>query len=211
MVEHLRCILCFVNMKTIIIFTSVVAGLALLFILLQAFSTKSTEGIESRKYTVLKTVEEVEIRSYEPANYSYVTMPASSYKDVSSKGFRILAGYIFGGNDQGASIAMTSPVAMHMSDSITMKFMVPADWDLDELPDPNNSSIQFSAEGESTMAVLRFSGWANDDRIELHRKKLLATLDSNGISHSKEVSFFGYNPPYEVLNRRNEVAVEIFE
>ena len=183
--------------------------MAIAFFILQAFSTKSTEGIESRKYTVLKTFEEVEIRSYEPANYSYVTLPASSYKEVSSEGFRILAGYIFGGNEQGASIAMTSPVAMDMSDSITMKFMVPADWDLDQLPDPNNSSIQFSAEGESTMAVLRFGGWANDIRIDSYSKQLIEILDDNNVAHNGQVTFFGYNPPYEVINRRNEVAVEL--
>ena len=196
-------------MKTIIIITGVVAFLAVAFFVLQAFSSNSSNNIESRSYTVIDTIDEVEIRAYEPANFSYVTLPASSYKEVLSQGFRILAGYIFGGNDQNAKIAMTSPVAMNMTDSVTMKFMVPNDLSMETLPKPKNSSIRFIHEGETKMAVVRFDGWANDDRIELHRKRLVATLDSNGISHSEEFSFFGYNPPYEVLNRRNEVAVEI--
>ena len=53
-----------------------------------------------------------------------VQMPSNKYRKTSSKGFSILAGYIFGGNDKEEKIAMTSPVAMSLKDSTTMLFLV---------------------------------------------------------------------------------------
>ena len=41
------------------------------------------------------------------------------------------------------------------------------------------------------------------------RTKLIDTLDKEGITHENKFFIFGYNPPYEIFNRRNEVAVEI--
>ena len=62
-------------------------------------------------YTVIKTVDSVEIRKYEKSYYaSYYTRDNSD----NSK-FRVLANYIFGGNDRQEQIGMTSPVNMRMS------------------------------------------------------------------------------------------------
>jgi hypothetical protein len=38
------------------------------------------------------------------------------FKEASSQGFSILAGYIFGGNKENEKIAMTSPVTMSLED-----------------------------------------------------------------------------------------------
>ena len=57
--------------------------------------------------------------------FTSVKLPVSDYDKASGKGFSILAGYIFGGNDKNEKISMTSPVTMTLEDSITMMFMVP--------------------------------------------------------------------------------------
>lgn len=168
-----------------------------------------SSDIESYEYEVIKEYDNFEIRLYEEALFSYVTMPYSSYQESSGKGFRILAGYIFGGNERSEKIAMTSPVEINMSDSITMKFMVPNNYKMEDLPKPDNSTIQFKKEPKKYLAAISFGGFANDEKIQKHKEKLKNMLEEKGIKHSNDFSYLGYNPPYELFGRRNEVVVEI--
>jgi|SRR6056300_1437820 len=193
-------------MKTLLI---ILLSLGLIFGIAQAFISKSTSNTEGHKYTVIKDFGDFEIREYEPAVFSYVVMDSATYKDVSSQGFRQLAGYIFGGNEKQQSIAMTTPVEMTMSDSMVMKFRVPDNMEMDSLPKPNNPNIQFEQQGKKTVAAIRFDGWTSDAKIKKYTDKLKASLDSNSISYHGEFSFLGYNPPYQVNNRRNEIIVAV--
>jgi hypothetical protein len=59
------------------------------------------------------------------------------------------------------------------------------------------------------MAAITFGGWANDAKIAKYKSKLIALLAENKIKHTHNFSVLGYNPPYEVLVRRNEVIVEL--
>ncbi|MDF1673645.1 MAG: heme-binding protein [Vicingaceae bacterium] len=184
-------------------------SLIVIFFLSQAFMVNSSKKIESLKYDVIQKFENFEIRKYQPANFSYVKMNANSYKESSGKGFRTLAGYIFGGNEKNQKIAMTSPVAMDLEDSITMKFMIPNNINLNELPKPNNKEVKFIKESKKIVAAIRFGGWASDEKIEKHKQELIQLLEKNNIKYINKFSYFGYNPPYEVINRRNEVIVEL--
>ena len=191
--------------------TMIIVGLILVgaFAFGQAWVSKSTKDIEMYSYDVLKAFDAFEIRSYESANFAYVTMPEQSYKESSSQGFRMLAGYIFGGNETGESIAMTSPVTMSLTDSVTMMFMVPSQYDMEDLPAPNDAEVKFKSEPGKTMAAIRFSGWANDEKIESYTQELKTLLEKEGIEHLNNFSYLGYNPPYELTNRRNEIVVEV--
>ena len=183
--------------------------IAVLFIVAQGFIMRSTSKTETHAYTVLKAYDDFEIRKYEPALFSYVVMQSDSYKNVSSSGFRSLAGYIFGGNAKNQQISMTSPVTMTMADSVTMKFKIPEGMELENMPQPNNPEIRFASEPEKIMAAITFGGWATDERIAEYTQKLKNLLDQNNIEHGGTFSYLGYNPPYEVVNRRNEVVVEV--
>lgn len=186
-----------------------IAVVIALFITAQAFISTSVSDTEQHKYEVIKKYPDFEIRRYESAVFSTVTLEADSYKETSSNGFRTLAGYIFGGNERKESIAMTSPVVMEFGDKSKMKFMVPSGYHIDSLPDPDNKNIRFETEGPKVMAAIRFGGWANDEKIKEHKEKLATALEAKGIAHSGKFSFLGYNPPYEVVNRRNEVVTEL--
>ena len=52
-------------------------------------------------------------------------------------------------------------------------------------------------------------GWANDAKIEKYKQQLKAALDAEGIKYSNRFYFFGYNAPFEVFNRKNEIIVEL--
>ena len=138
-----------------------------------------------------------------------VNIPSSNYNDASSQGFSILAGYIFGKNDRKEKISMTSPVAMTLDDTITMMFMVPKKFNKASLPKPDESSIRFIDEPAKQVAVLQFGGWANNQKINKYKEKLKSALTKAGVSHTDKFYFLGYNPPYDLINRRNEIMVEI--
>lgn len=188
----------------------IILGIVILaFIVMQVYALKSQSDIEMYPYTVKKKYDGFEIRSYDATLFTSVKLSTNEYKNASSTGFRILAGYIFGGNDRNENIAMTSPVAMSLEDSMTMMFMVPKKYKKETLPQPNQSQIQFTEEPAKVVAAITFGGWANDKNIEEHKQKLIAALDKEGIPYTNKFYLLGYNPPFELVNRRNEVIVEL--
>ena len=193
-------------MKILII---IIASIVLIFAAIQIFAMSSRKGIEQYPYEVVKTYDDFEIRNYEASLFTSVKLSSTEYKDASSEGFRKLAGYIFGGNDKEEKIAMTSPVAMSLDDTMTMMFMVPRDLKKEDLPKPNNGEINFEEVPAKKVAAIQFSGWASSSKIEKYKQKLIAALDKEGISYSNRFYFLGYNPPYDVVDRRNEVIVEL--
>lgn len=191
------------------IVTIVLVVIALAFTVVQLYFVNAQRNIETYPYVIKKKYKQFEIRSYESTLFTAVKLSTKGYKNSSSEGFSILAGYIFGNNEKNEKIAMTSPVSMSLEDSTTMMFMVPRKFNKDMLPKPNQSSIAFKEEPAKTVAAISFSGWANDAKIEKYKQHLKAALDVEGIKYSNRFYFFGYNAPYEVFNRKNEIIVEL--
>ena len=150
-------------MKTLLIILGVIL---LAFIISQLFALSVQRNIESYPYVVNKKYDAFEIRSYEASLFTSVQLSGNKYKDVSSKGFSILAGYIFGGNETTANLALPSPVALSLEDSMTMMFMVPKKFNKETLPQPNQAQINFQEEPAKTVSAITFGGWANDKKIE---------------------------------------------
>lgn len=193
-------------MKTFLIVFGVIL---LIFIITQLFAMSGQRNIETYPYVVKKKYSTFEIRNYEATLFTSVQLSGNKYKDASSKGFSILAGYIFGGNKKNEKIAMTSPVAMSLEDSMTMMFMVPKKFNKETLPQPNQSQIKFKEEPAKTVAAITFGGWANDETIAKYKEQLKAALNAEGIAYTNKFYFLGYNPPFEAFNRKNEIIVEL--
>jgi len=193
-------------MKTASILLGIIA---IVFVGIQLFSLKSQKNIETYPYVVNKKYDQFEIRSYKATLFTSVKLSTKKYKEASSKGFSILAGYIFGNNNRNEKIAMTSPVSMSLKDSTTMMFMVPKKYKKETLPQPNLSKIKFKEEPAKTVAAINFNGWANDKKIKKYKQKLKEALDREGILYKNRFHFLGYNAPYEVFNRKNEIIVEL--
>ena len=191
------------------IITIALVSILLLFTFIQLYFLHLQRNIEIYPYVVKKKYKQFEIRSYETTLFTSVKLSTKGYKNSSSKGFSILAGYIFGNNERKEKIAMTSPVSMSLEDSTTMMFMVPKKLKKDMLPKPNQTGIEFKQEPAKTLAAIRFSGWANDTKIEKYKQHLKAALDAEGIKYTNQFYFFGYNAPFEILNRKNEILVEL--
>ena len=194
------------KMKIVLI---VLGVLFIAFVVIQLFAIWSQRNIETYSYVLNKKYSTFEIRKYEETLFTSVKLSTSGYKNSSSKGFSILAGYIFGGNERNEKISMTSPVTMSLEDSMTMMFMVPKELKKEKLPKPNQSLIEFKKEPAKIVAAISFNGWANDEKIEKYKQKLKSALDAEGIAYTNRFYFLGYNAPYEVFNRKNEVIVEL--
>jgi len=178
--------------------------------LTQLYTLMASNKTEKQPYQVVKKEKGFEIRFYPPATMATIVSTASTYKEVASPGFRKLAGYIFGGNQQGMSIAMTAPVHMDMSETgSSMSFVMPQGMTPENLPKPNDPSVHLSTSKPEYVAVIRFGGHASDEDIQKHAAKLEELLQEHGIKHSGHFRFLGYNAPYQFLCRRNEVIVTV--
>lgn len=165
---------------------------------------------EKQKFSVLHKDGDFEIRRYYPVIMASVEMPGS-YSNMSSTGFRELAGYIFGGNEKQKKIAMTAPVHVAMADSTsTMSFVMPSNFQMEELPEPKSEKIRLHETGTAVTASISFKGYANDKVIQKKTKELKDRLRSRGIHFRNDFRFLGYNPPYRVINRHNEIVVTLF-
>ena len=191
------------------IILSIFGIILVLFVISQLFFLNSQRNIETYAFTIIDSYETIEIRQYEASLFTSVQMSSNNYRKTSSKGFSVLAGYIFGGNDKEEKIAMTSPVAMSLKDSTTMLFLVPKKYTRDNLPVPNDSRIEFKDIPEKRVGAISFGGWANDSKIASFKKKLIDVLNSKGIKYTDNFYFLGYNAPMEVFNRKNEIIVEL--
>lgn len=190
---------------TIIIFLAIAA----VFLFVQAYIAKSTSDTEHQQYEVIETDGSFEIRYYPSAIMASVSVDGN-YNNSSGKGFRILAGYIFGSNSEDMKIPMTAPVHMQLdSTGNYMSFVMPSDYDMDILPDPDDDQIRIHESSPAHMAAIRFGGFANDEKIEMHKSKLREYLESKNIAYSEPFIYLGYNPPYQMVDRRNEVIVKI--
>ena len=165
---------------------------------------------ETQPYRILKSENDYEIRLYPPATMASISINVNSYKELSSSGFRKLASYIFGGNQSNENIAMTSPVHMDISDSkSTMSFVMPVNYNQDNLPKPNDSLITLTTTKEEYVAAIRFGGYANDGEIKKYASKLEMALKANGIVYFGNFRFLGYNAPFQFWARKNEIIVNV--
>ena len=186
----------------------ILAVLFSLVIISQTYFIMATS--ETQPYQVIKKEKDFEIRLYPPATMATVAMNAKTYKELSSSGFRKLAGFIFGGNQDNKNIAMTTPVHMDISDSIsTMSFVMPANYSRDNLPKPNDSTITIKTTADDYVAALQFGGYANDEKIKENTVKLKSALEASGVEYFGNYRFLGYNAPYQLIGRKNEIIVSI--
>jgi hypothetical protein len=191
-------------------FSIVALSLGVVFVAVQTYVAMSTNKTETQSYKVIQTGVDFEIRFYPGVTIATITSEAKSYKELGNSGFRKLAHYIFGGNQEKRQIAMTTPVHMDINDTLsTMSFVMPSNLNKDNLPQPDNSQVQIKNVPDEYVAAIKFGGFASDKDIKLHTEKLAAALKTNGISNDGHFRFLGYNPPYQLFGRRNEVIVKV--
>ena len=175
--------------------------------LVTSVMTTQAIAIEEPVYQVEKAweAEQIEIRAYAPR-----IMAVTGMNEDSDSGFRVLAGYIFGGNAEEQKIAMTAPVQQTMAGEKEMAFMMPAEYALKDLPQPEDQRVSFREAPAYTAAVIQFSGWASAEKADENWQQLQRFLIAERIDITGEPTLNQYNPPWTLpFMRRNEIIVPV--
>jgi hypothetical protein len=196
-------------------------GIALSLFLIGAPLAMATE---EPSYRVTEKAEPFEIREYPPLIVAQVEV-LGDLSEASSAGFRLIANYIFGNNisvrDGGLStaepapekIAMTVPViAEGRGDQKTwlIQFVMPKQYTMDTLPKPNNPQVKLVAIGPQKLAVIRFTGFVGDDKVQEKTAELMAWIKSRNALPLGNPRLARYNPPWSIpWMRRNEILIPI--
>ena len=99
---------------------------------------------------------------------------------------------------------------MDVNDSVsTMSFVMPSAYNESNLPKPNDPNVIIKRTSEEYVAVLTFGGFASDDELKTYSEKLKNLLKEKGLAAYGHYRYLGYNPPYQLFNRRNEIIVSI--
>lgn len=194
-------------MKVFIITVIVLIGIFMLF---QLYTIISINKTETQSYKLIQKEENFEIRYYPAAKMAMISSSSKSYRDLGSSGFGKLAKFIFGGNSEKKQIAMTSPVHMDIGKTkSTMAFVLPATYNQTTVPIPNDSSVDIVTSEPEYVAVIQFGGFSSNESINEHKKMLENDLKKKGLSYYGNFRYLGYNPPYQLFGRKNEVIVAL--
>jgi hypothetical protein len=201
----------------------IVIALIIMGIIWVVFSYLSVRGIAHPDYAVFKKHGEYEIREYE-SYYAAEVLLKGTQKESLSRGFKILFDYISGNNMKQESIKMTAPVMQQQEEkseriamtapvmqeqreeSYVVSFMMPANYTLDTLPIPKDSSITIVQRASNKFAVLRFAGYATEERVMKKQTRLKERLEEDGYQIVSSFHLALYNPPWTPpFMMRNEV------
>ena len=168
---------------------------------------------EAATYRVERRIGEAEIRAYDPMIRAEVTVDGDAGQ-ARSAGFRKLAGFIFGKNDQKTEVAMTVPVMQAPptpgADRWTVSFMMPSRYSLGSLPVPQDRDIRFVETPARRMLCLPVGGRGSDARMDAARDRLLAIARDAGLPVTGDVQYNFYDAPMTPpWKRTNDVAVQI--
>ena len=182
--------------------------------------------IEEPKYKVLSKENGYEIRLYEPYLIAETTV-SGNYRESLRKGFGNIADYIFGNNTVSEKIAMTAPViekedfsqkiamtvpVINKGDSKERKisFVMPSKYTLQTIPKPNSDLVELKEIPEQKVAVLKYTWYSNEKRVENKKRELADNLVNDKVEVTGDFYTAFYNPPLSMpLLLRNEVLVEI--
>ncbi len=170
-------------------------------------------SVETWPYEVERRDGDFEIRAYPAMTVAEVTTRGSRQEAVRA-GFGPLARYIFARERSGEKIAMTAPVTQEPTDGAEwrVRFVMPAKYDLDDLPRPAGSEVRLVATEPQRMAAIRFKGGWTDVNMSEHEAQLRRWLEAQGLAPTTEATYAYYNDPFTPgFLRRNEVLIGIVD
>ena len=156
---------------------------------------------------LIGSINNINFKTYSHYTLASVKMDGKSLKNARGK-FSVLANYIFGGNSDNKQIAMTSPVIYNMSNYATFSFIMPDNLNY-QSSIAQFKEISFKTKKNQCIASIAFGGFVNNENCNENYLKLLEVLNANKISHSNDYMLAVYNSPYQIINRKNEIWIEV--
>jgi len=183
-------------------------------------------AIEEPRFETVMQQGAFEVRRYAPYMVAEVQV-AGDFEQAGGRAFRLLANYIFGGNQGQREMAMTAPVIqapappvkMAMTAPVTqtasdggwrVQFVLPSDITAANAPVPNNPKVTVREEPARTVAVVRYSGMWTAANYAEHVALLKESADKAGLRLQGEPVLSRFNGPLTLpFLRRNEVWMEV--
>lgn len=190
---------------------------------------ETPEGLVGPSYTVVGSAQGYEIREY--AGYKVASTSMSkigetySLDDITKSGtaFNTLAAYLFGANDEGKVMDMTTPVSTTSLGEMRF-YLKEDDFRGASFPEPLSPEKDFNEQGAvkivdvpaARLAVAKFTGFVTAGEVKRQKDALLSSLALDGVEvdtpHGTKIPhvIFQYNPPYTIpIVRRNEIAIPV--
>ena len=210
---------------------SITLGLGLLWI-------TPAMAIEEPKYEVIVSDAQFEVRHYAPVLIAE-TIVEGDMDAASSKGFRLIADFIFGNNlssdtDKKAKIAMTAPVTVEpqsskiaMTAPVTVEpqaaesnmktaktwrinFVMPSQYTLANIPKPKNNAVSLREVPSKYFIVHKYSGFNTVSRVQTKTDETVEWAIKRSYKMIGTPQLSRYDPPWTLpMFRRNEIMLEI--
>jgi hypothetical protein len=195
-------------------------------------------AIEEPKYEVIVSDAQFEVRHYAPVLIAE-TIVEGDMDAASSKGFRLIADFIFGNNlssdtDKKAKIAMTAPVTVEpqsskiaMTAPVTVEpqaaesnmktaktwrinFVMPSQYTLANIPKPKNNAVSLREVPSKYFIVHKYSGFNTVSRVQTKTDETVEWAIKRSYKMIGTPQLSRYDPPWTLpMFRRNEIMLEI--
>ena len=195
-------------------------------------------AIEEPKYEVIVSDAQFEVRHYAPVLIAE-TIVEGDMDAASSKGFRLIADFIFGNNlssdtDKKSKIAMTAPVTVEpqsskiaMTAPVTVEpqaaesnmktaktwrinFVMPSQYTLANIPKPKNNAVSLREVPSKYFIVHRYSGFNTVSRVQTKTDETVEWAIKRSYKMIGTPQLSRYDPPWTLpMFRRNEIMLEI--
>jgi hypothetical protein len=201
----------------------------LLWIFTLLVFSNTAMATEEPKFTLLEKDQSFELRLYEPKILAEVLV-SGTMREASSKGFRLIADFIFGNNiavsGKSEKISMTAPVLIERhAEKISMtapvgveqsgagwkvNFVMPSQYTLETLPKPNKPLVKIKPIPAKKFAVIQFSGLVDEEKMAKKVTDLEQWISTKQLKVLGNAELARYNPPWTLpFLRRNEVLIEV--
>lgn len=209
-----------------------------IFLLITLMLGQSAMAIEEPAFKIVLKSDTFEVRQYAPILIAE-TLVEGDMDEASSKGFRLIADFIFGNNQvsgsmtsekiamtapvilapQSAKIAMTAPVTvapqseganMQSTHQWRVNFVMPSRYTLSSIPQPKNSAVNLREVPSKHFVVYSYSGFNTVARVQSKTQEAMAWALTKNLKTIGAPQLARYDPPWTLpMFRRNEIMVEI--
>ncbi|WP_241839281.1 SOUL family heme-binding protein [Rhodoferax antarcticus] len=197
-------------------------------------------AVEEPKFQVLAQDNGFELRQYAPLIVAETwvdgDMDAASGKGFRAIADYIFGNNTTPQTDQSSKIAMTAPVTVEpqaqssklaMTAPVTVQpageapgwvaaqrwrvqFVMPSQYTLEALPQPNNAAVTLREVPGKTVAVATYSGFNTESRIRQETQALVDWMQTRQLAAAGPAQLARYDPPWTLpFWRRNEIQIEV--
>ncbi|XP_029984528.1 heme-binding protein 2 [Sphaeramia orbicularis] len=173
-------------------------------------------GLQNPKFTAEeKQGQDYEVRTYHATKWVSTSLKGMDMDQAMNTGFRRLFKYISGTNQNNVKVEMTAPVTGFVEpgagpaceSQFTVSFYIPEEHQ-ENPPQPSDPDVFIEQRKEFTAYVRTYGGFSNEQLKRDELQKLLESLKRDGVEYVDQPYYVaGYDSPFKLMNRRNEVWI----